>query len=844
MRGAIVVRGARVHNLKNIDLAIPHEQFVVITGVSGSGKSSLAFDTLYAEGQRRYLESLSADTRQLLRQLDKPDVDSIDGLSPAIAVQQRPTNFGPRSTVGTVSEIHDFMRLLFARVGEPSCIECGARISVHTTEQVVDQLTSLPAGMRIIIMAPVASTGKNDPAEMLRDFARQGFARVRIDGEMHDLHQEVRLEKHRTFQMDLIIDRLTVRTGLEKRLADSLEVAFRVGRQVIKVEVQPDSTPTPIAELRFSQKFACAECGGSFPEITPSLFSFNSPQGACPVCAGLGTRQKPPGKARRRDGTSGLLICSACKGQRLRREALAVAIAGKNIAQVSALPIDQMRHFFENLPLAGKKQVIAGRVLADVIARLRFLSQLGLEYLTLDRPSLSLSGGEAQRVRIATQIGSSLTGVLYILDEPSIGLHQKDNAQLLELMTKLRDAGNTVVVVEHDPETILRADYVVDMGPGAGLQGGRVVGHGSPDEIMTQEQSLTGQYLSGRRKIPVPSHRRLGTGEFLTLKGVRQNNLHDLTVDIPLGVITCVTGVSGSGKSTLVMDVLYDEMSRRLRCSRAKRGALDDLLGWQRIDRVVGVDQSPIGRTPRSNPATYTGLYDVIRDLFAQLPDARVRGYEPSRFSFNVKGGRCEACGGDGVMRIEMYFLPDVYATCDVCNGRRYNRETLEVKYKGHSIADVLELTVVQALELLRNIPSVSDRLHTLVNIGLGYLQLGQPARTLSGGESQRLKLAKELARKSTGRTLYILDEPTAGLHFIDVEQLLDLLHRLTDAGNTLVVIEHNLDVIKNADHVLDLGPGAGVNGGRVTARGTPEEVAAVSDSHTGRYLRKVISGH
>ncbi len=840
MRGEIVVRGARVHNLKNIDLKIPREQLVVITGVSGSGKSSLAFDTLYAEGQRRYIESFSAHNRQLLQQLDKPDVDSIDGLSPAIALQQRPSSFGPRSTVGTLSEVQDFLRLLFARVGEPFCTQCGARISVHTTQQIVDELTALPPGVRIVLLAPVASAKKLDPNDLLREFSRQGFTRVRIDGRVHELDQEIHLEKGRAYQIDLVIDRLTIRQGMEKRLADSLEVASRVGQQVIKIEVQEDTKP--IKELRFSQKFACAECGSSFPEVVPSLFSFNSPNGACPLCAGLGSREKAARKIKDASGAADIMICNGCDGARLRKESLAVSIAGTNIAQLAALPITEAIQYFEGLRFEAKQQVIAGKVLAEIIPRLQFLAQLGLDYLTLDRPAETLSGGEVQRVRLAMQLGSSLSGVLYIFDEPSIGLHQKDNAQLLELLKGLRDAGNSIMIVEHDAETILTADYVVDMGPGAGVRGGQVVAQGSPSELITHEGSLTGHYLSGRKKIPTPSLRRKGSGEFLTIKGARQNNLQDLTIEIPIGVVTCITGVSGSGKSTLVMDLLYNEVSRRLRRKRTKTSGLDDLVGWQHFDRVVGVDQNPIGRTPRSNPATYTGIYDHIRDLFAQLPESRVRGYKPDRFSFNITGGRCEACRGEGVMRIDMYLLADVFATCDICKGRRYNRETLEVKYKGYSIADVLELTVSQALDLFVNIPAIAERLHTLVGVGLGYIQLGQAAQTLSGGESQRLKLAKELARRSTGRSLYVLDEPTSGLHFADIEQLLALLHRLTDAGNTLVIVEHNLEVIKNADFVIDLGPGAGRNGGRVIARGTPDDVAAVTVSHTGRYLAKVLT--
>jgi excinuclease ABC subunit A len=840
MRSEIVVSGARVHNLKNIDLKIPREQLVVITGVSGSGKSSLAFDTLYAEGQRRYLESLSINHRQLLQQLDKPDVDSIDGLSPAIALQQRASNLGPRSTVGTMSEVQDFLRLLFTRVGQPYCTRCGAKISVQTTQQIVDQLVALPNGARILLMAPIYPSRKIDANELLREFAGQGFTRVRIDGRLHELNDEKHLEPGRTYQIDLVIDRLTIKEGVEKRLADSLETASRVGQQVLRIEVQADSAP--IKELRFSQKFACAECGSSFPEIVPSLFSFNSPNGACPACAGLGSLEPAPRKPKIEPEAREIVLCKQCNGARLKKESLAVRIGGQNIAQLAAVPINEAIELFDALQFQPQERITARKILAEIIPRLGYLKQLGLEYLTLDRPSGSLSGGELQRVRIAKQIGSKLSGVLYIFDEPSIGLHQKDNAKLLELLQDLRAAGNSILIVEHDPETILSADYVVDMGPGAGIRGGEVVAVGAPHEFMTQTHSLTAQYLSGRRKILVPPLRRKGSGEFVILKGARQNNLQDITVEIPIGVVTCVTGVSGSGKSTLVMDLLYHEVSRRLRRDRTKTGALDDLIGWQQFDRVIGVDQSPIGRTPRSNPATYAGIYDPIRELFAQLPESRVRGYQANRFSFNTSGGRCEACGGEGLMRIEMYFMPDVLVTCDICKGRRYNRETLDVKYKGHSIADVLELTVFQALDLFAHIPAIAERLHALIRVGLSYVQLGQAAQTLSGGESQRLKLAKELARRSSGRSLYVLDEPTSGLHYADVELLLELLHRLTDAGNTLVVIEHNLEIIKNADYVIDLGPGAGKSGGRVIARGTPEEVAAVSQSHTGRYLTKMLT--
>ena len=841
MREKIVLRGARVHNLKNIDLDIPRDQFIVITGVSGSGKSSLAFDTLYAEGQRRYIESLSADTRQFLHQLDKPDVDSIEGLSPAIAVQQRSTGFGPRSTVGTITEIYDFLRLLFARVGTPACIDCGTEISPRSTEQIVDQLVSLPSGTRIVISAPIRSASKVDQNRLLREFSRQGFTRVKIDGTTQEISEDLHLDKARDHDIEVIIDRLAVRPGIEKRLADSVELAGRVGQRVIKAAVQVNGDGAIDRELHFTQKFACPNCGRSFPELSPGLFSFNSVEGACPACGGLGMNSD---KAKTGDNHSDpAMTCNECHGARLKKESLAVTLNQKNIAQVSGLSMTGAVDFFQDLQLGPKQRAVAEKILSEIIARLRFLIQLGLEYLSLDRRSLSLSGGEAQRVRLATQLGSSLAGVLYILDEPSIGLHQRDNAQLLKLLEKLRDAGNSVIVVEHDPEAMLSADHIIDMGPGAGVNGGLVIAQGTAQDLMRNEQSVTGKYLARRREIPVPQRRRRGPGELLIIKGARRHNLCNLTVEIPIGLMTCVTGVSGSGKSTLVMDVLYQEISRRLKKVRTTRAAtvLEDLVGWDRFDRIIGIDQSAVGRNPRSNPATYTGVFDHIRELFAQLPEARLRGYTAGRFSFNARGGRCEACAGDGVVRIEMYFLADVYATCDVCKGRRYNRETLEIQYKGLSIADVLDLTASEALDLFANIPAISERLRSLMNVGLGYLRLGQAAQTLSGGESQRLKLANELARKSTGHSLYVLDEPTSGLHFADVEQLLELLHRLTDAGNTLVIIEHNLEVIKNADYVVDLGPGAGLNGGMIVAHGTPEEIALSSQSYTGQYLRRVL---
>ena len=840
MTGKIVIRGARVHNLKNIDLEIPRDRLVVITGVSGSGKSSLAFDTLYAEGRRRYLESLAADARQFLRQLEKPDVDFIEGLSPAIAVQQKAGSYTPRSTVGTVTEIYDYLRLLFARIGEPSCVQCGRQIQAHTVEQIVDHLLTLPAQTRVLVMAPIVSDSKGDHRERLSELAREGFARVKIDGAVRELSEEIHLDKDQPHQIDLIIDRLVLRQGAEKRLADSLEIASRMGERVIKIGMQTVQDAEAQKELIFSQRFACIHCGISLPEITPSLFSFNSPQGACPACAGLGVDSKERGQSRGSEEKDDARPCPECRGARLKKESLAVKLGGKNIAEVASLPVSQALAYFTSLDLDERRKRIGQRALGEIADRLGFLLQVGLGYLSLDRPSLSLSGGEAQRVRLATQIGSSLAGVLYILDEPSVGLHQIDNARLLALLKQLRDQGNSVIVVEHDPETILAADHVIDMGPGAGDQGGEIVGQGKPQEVAHDSQSLTGQYLSGRMAVAV-SRRRKGSGRFLELTGARAHNLKNLTVEIPVGTLTCVTGVSGAGKSSLVMDTLYNAMAARLHRAKAKVGAFDALIGSELFDRVVGIDQAPIGRTPRSTPATYTGLFDPIREFFAQLPEARVRGFKADRFSFNARAGRCDACAGDGVVRVDMNFLPEVTVTCDVCKGSRYNRETLAVKYKGLSIADVLALTVNQALQLLNTLPAVYEKLRTLREVGLDYLRLDQAASTLSGGEAQRVKLARELARRSAGRSLYILDEPTTGLHFDDVRKLLGLLHRLIDEGNSMVVIEHNLDVIRSADYVVDLGPGGGVDGGQVVAKGTPEDIAAVDRSATGQYLRKLL---
>ena len=842
MAGHILIKGARVHNLKNIDLKIPRDRFVVITGVSGSGKSSLAFDTIYAEGQRRYLESLGADARQLLQQLPQPDVDSIEGLSPTIAVQQKPGLATPRSTVGTLTDIQDYLRVLFARAGQPHCVGCGRAIRAYTVEQIVDQLLALRAQTRIIVLAPVPLSPVGDVAALLREFIRQGFGRVLIDGEMRELGTESHFDASAVRQVDLVIDRLVVRDGIEKRLVDSLEVASRHGDQVVKIQVLGGNETASERELLFSLRFACVHCGASMPEMTPSMFSFNSPQGACPGCNGLGVITAARGKRNKRSGEGGgATPCPECNGTRLSRESRAVRIDGNNIAEIAAWPIDPAREFFSALAFGEDRRVVGQKIVEQIVRRLRVMAELGLGYLSLDRPTVTLSGGELQRARLATQIGSAMAGVLYVLDEPSIGLHQKDNAKLLRLLKQLRDAGNTVLVVEHDPETMREADYLIDMGPGAGVRGGEVVARGTSSEICRNERSRTGRYLSGVMTVPMPSKRRDAKDNFLTVQNANARNLKNLTVKIPIGAMTCVTGVSGAGKSTLVMDVLYPGVAVRLQRRKGEARAEGKILGWENFERVIGVDQSPIGRTARSNPATYTGLYDHLRGLFAQVPEARVRGYGSERFSFNASGGRCETCGGEGVTRVEMYFLPEIYVTCAVCKGRRYNRETLDIKYKGMSIADILDLTVDQALELLANIPAIRERLGTLRDVGLGYLHLGQPASTLAGGEAQRGKLARELARRSSGRTLYVLDEPTSGLHFEDVKTLLDLLHRLTELGNTIVIVEHNLDVIKNADYVIDLGPEGGQLGGELIACGSPEEIAAVAASATGQYLRNVF---
>ncbi|PYM37401.1 MAG: excinuclease ABC subunit UvrA [Candidatus Rokuibacteriota bacterium] len=921
----IVVRGAREHNLKNIDLEIPRDQLVVITGLSGSGKSSLAFDTIYAEGQRRYVESLSAYARQFLEQMEKPEVDSIEGLSPAISIEQKTTSKNPRSTVGTVTEIYDYFRVLFARVGVPHCPSCDRVISAQTVQQMVDRVLAQAPGTRLLLLAPVVRGRKGEYKKLFFDLQRQGYTRVRVNGVVRELGEEIELDKKRKHTIEVVVDRLVVRDTLGPRLADSLETALRLADGIVQVE--PVSEGGKAGEpMLFSERLACAECGISLPEVSPRMFSFNSPYGACAECGGIGSRDEidperlvpSPGRtlkegalapwagresayfrqtlqvlAKRhrfsldtpwrelRRGVREVILhgekdggfegvvatlerryrettsddaraeiqqfmaerpCPVCGGSRLRRESLGFKLAGRSIADVVRLTIKEAAAFFDGLRLAEREAAIARRVLKEIRERLGFLINVGRDYLTLERPAGTLSGGEGQRIRLATQIGSSLVGVLYILDEPSIGLHQRDNRRLLDTLKRLRDLGNTVLVVEHDEETIRAADYVVDLGPGAGELGGHLVAVGTPDEIMANPASLTGRYLARALEIPVPKTRRKGSGHAVTIHNPREHNLKGMPVKIPLGTFTCVTGVSGSGKSTLVNDILYRALAQMLHRAQDRPGAHDRVEGAQRVDKVVDIDQSPIGRTPRSNPATYTGVFTFIRTLFARTAEARMRGYQPGRFSFNVKGGRCEACQGDGLVKIEMHFLPDVYVTCDVCKGRRYNRETLDVRYKGMSIAEVLDMTVREALVFFDAVPVIKAKLQTLDDVGLDYIRLGQSATTLSGGEAQRVKLATELSRRATGRTLYILDEPTTGLHFADIQRLLDVLNKLVDQGNTVVIIEHNLDVIKTADWIIDLGPEGGDEGGRVVAAGTPEDLTRQAErSYTGRFLRPLV---
>jgi excinuclease ABC subunit A len=843
---SIVIKGAREHNLKNLDLAIPRDKLVVITGLSGSGKSSLAFDTIYAEGQRRYVESLSAYARQFLEQMDKPDVDSIEGLSPAISIEQKTTSRNPRSTVGTVTEIYDYLRLLFARIGRPHCPQCGNPITAQTVQQMVDALLTLPEGSKLSILAPIVRDRKGEYRKELQEARRSGFIRARIDGKLQDLADEIVLDKQKKHTIEIVVDRVALKHDdpTMRRLADSLEIALKQAHGLVGVDLDGKK------DLIYSEKLACVRCGLSYPELTPRLFSFNSPHGACPACDGLG-HEPPQGCPLHADGEyeeedyAALALCAACKGDRLKPESLSVLIDKKSIAAVTRLSIRAAAAFFERLTLTERETVIAHRILKEIRERLGFLVNVGLDYLTLDRAAATLSGGEGQRIRLATQIGSGLVGVLYILDEPSIGLHQRDNRRLLNTLTRLRDLGNTVIVVEHDAETMRHADYILDLGPGPGIHGGAIVAKGTPAEVMANNASLTGQYLRGDMTIALP-HRARQAGRYLTLVGAREHNLKNITVRIPLGLLTCLTGVSGSGKSTMLFDVLHRSL-RQLLYGEKARGLLkrpwisgcSDIKGIEHIDKIVNIDQSPIGRTPRSNPATYTGLFTHIRDLFANLPESRVRGYKPGRYSFNVKGGRCEACQGDGLIKIEMHFLPDVYVTCEVCKGRRYNRETLEVRHKEKNIADILDMTVEEALAFFRHLPVIKAKLATLNDVGLGYIKLGQSATTLSGGEAQRVKLSRELSKRATGRTLYILDEPTTGLHFADIQKLLEVLNRLVESGNSVVVIEHNPDVIRNADWVIDLGPEGGDRGGEVVAAGTPKDVAQIKASHTGRVLRE-----
>ncbi|MDP4096497.1 excinuclease ABC subunit UvrA [Paenibacillus sp. P96] len=934
---SIIIKGARAHNLKNIDVTIPRDKFVVLTGLSGSGKSSLAFDTIYAEGQRRYVESLSAYARQFLGQMEKPDVDSIDGLSPAISIDQKTTSRNPRSTVGTVTEIYDYLRLLFARIGRPHCPEHGIEITSQTVEQMVDRIMQYPEKTRLQILAPVISGRKGEHKSLFSDIAKQGFVRVRVDGELRDLSEQIELEKNKKHTIEVVVDRIVVKEDVRTRLADSIETALKLSGGQLLVDIIGQE------ELRFSSNFACPICGFSIEELAPRMFSFNSPFGACPDCDGLGVKmivdpellvpdssksieggafeawsggtstyypqflksvcehfdipQNVPvseltqaqmsillygtgnEKVRFRyendfgqrkeayvtfegiipnlerryretasegirefiEGFMGSKPCGTCKGNRLKKETLAVTIQDQNMAYVTNLSIGEARNFFDSLELSEKERSIASLILKEINSRLGFLVNVGLDYLTMSRAAGTLSGGEAQRIRLATQIGSSLMGVLYILDEPSIGLHQRDNDRLIQTLEHMRNLGNTLIVVEHDEDTMFAADYIIDIGPGAGIHGGQVIAQGTPQEIMNDPNSLTGQYLSGRKFIPVNSERRKPSDKWLEIRGAKENNLKNINVKIPLGVFTAVTGVSGSGKSTLVNEILYKTLARDLNRARVRPGQYKEIRGLEQLDKVIDIDQSPIGRTPRSNPATYTGVFDDIRDLFSQTNEAKVRGYKKGRFSFNIKGGRCEACRGDGILKIEMHFLPDVYVPCEVCKGKRYNRETLEVKYKNKSIADILEMTVEDATKFFENIPKIHRKMQTLLDVGLGYVTLGQPATTLSGGEAQRVKLASELYRRSTGRTMYILDEPTTGLHVDDIDRLLKVLHRLVDSGESVLVIEHNLDVIKTADYLIDLGPEGGSGGGTILATGTPEELAQVEASYTGKYLKPVL---
>ena len=940
MKDKIVIKGARAHNLKNVDLTIPRDQLVVFTGVSGSGKSSLAFDTIYAEGQRRYVESLSSYARQFLGQMEKPDVDLIEGLSPAISIDQKTTSHNPRSTVGTVTEIYDYLRLLYARIGIPHCPKCGKEIKKQTIDQIVDRIMELPERTKLQLLAPVVRGRKGEHVKLLEDAKKSGYVRVRVDGILYDLSEKIELEKNKKHNIEIVVDRLMVKEGMQMRLTESIETASALSGGLLIVDVNQGED-----ELLFSQSFSCPDCGVDLMEIEPRMFSFNNPSGACPTCTGLGMQMKfdeqlivpneelsimqgaitAPGYnsvnakgsmskvlfdalaakygfsletpfkdlprkikdiifygakeklritysnvrgtgtydyafegvintlRRRYNETSEAMRaefeeymtnieCPDCHGKRLRPEVLAITVNGKNISEVTELSIGKMQEFFQSLTLTERENMIAERILKEIHARVGFLIDVGLEYLTLSRTAGTLSGGESQRIRLATQIGSGLVGVVYILDEPSIGLHQRDNDKLLATLKHLRDIGNSLIVVEHDEDTMRAADFVVDIGPGAGRGGGEIVAAGSVEEIMAVERSVTGAYLSGRKKIEVPKERRPFVQDHkLVIRGAAENNLKNIDVEIPLGVFTCVTGVSGSGKSSLINEILYKRLAKELNRAKTRAGRHEEMLGLEKLDKVINIDQSPIGRTPRSNPATYTGLFDMIRDVFAQTTEAKVRGYQKGRFSFNVKGGRCEACSGDGIVKIEMHFLPDIYVPCEVCHGKRYNRKTLEVKYKGKTISDVLDMTVEEALQFFENIPRIKNKLQTLYDVGLSYVQLGQSSTTLSGGEAQRVKLATELSRKSTGKTVYILDEPTTGLHTADAHKLVQILQRLTEGGNTVIVIEHNLDVIKTADYIIDLGPEGGDGGGTIVAVGTPEEICRVSASYTGKYLKPLL---
>ncbi len=832
MGNSIIIKGAREHNLKNIDAEIPRDKLVVITGLSGSGKSSLAFDTIYAEGQRRYVESLSAYARQFLEQMGKPDVDSIEGLSPAISIEQKSTSHNPRSTVGTVTEIYDYLRLLFARVGRPYCFQCGEEITAQTVQQMVDAIAAQPEGMKFQILAPIVRGRKGEYRKELLEMRKAGYVRARIDGKIVDLGEDISLDKQKKHTIEIIVDRLVMKTGdaLMRRLADSVETSVKLTGGLVGVLTEDGHTRL------YSDRLACIKCGVSYPEVTPRVFSFNSPHGACPACDGIGYAVTPGGEEE--EDFTLLEPCETCHGARLRPESLSIKLAKKSIAEVTKLSVRTAADFFLSLKFTDRELVIAHRILKEIRERLGFLVNVGLDYLTLDRAAATLSGGEGQRIRLATQIGSGLVGVLYILDEPSIGLHQRDNRRLLQTLLRLRDLGNTVVVVEHDTETMMAADYVLDMGPGAGSQGGYVIAQGTPQQIMGDPRSLTGQYLRGTQTVSVPQRQRKPRGT-LSVVGAQKHNLKNVTARIPMGLFTCVTGVSGSGKSTLVLEVLFHSLSQLLYHKKPKIDGCKELKGVDGLDKVIDIDQSPIGRTPRSNPATYTGLFGYIRDLYSNLPESRVRGYKPGRYSFNVKGGRCEACQGDGLIKIEMHFLPDVYVTCEVCKGQRYNRETMEILHKGKSIADVLNMTVDDALEFFEHIPLIKTKLQTLHDVGLHYVKLGQSATTLSGGEAQRVKLSRELSKRATGRTMYILDEPTTGLHFADVQRLLDVLDRLVEAGNTVLVIEHNLDMIKNADWIIDLGPEGGDRGGEIVAEGPPKEIAKSKRSYTGQVLRE-----